>query len=69
MPKLTNEFDLTMDEKIIALSNLSTYNTRRNIKSSYNSNKCKMSAPTWINLNYLTDRILYEIFKIIPGIF
>ena len=45
--KLTNELDLRIGENIIALSNLSIYHTRRNIKSSYNNNKLKISAPTW----------------------
>ena len=44
--KLTNK-DLRMDEKVIALSNLSIYYTWRNIKSSYNNNKFKSSAPRW----------------------
>ena len=39
--------DLRIDEDIIALSNLSIYYTRKNIKSSYNNNKFKISAPTW----------------------
>ena len=34
-------------EKVIALSNLSIYYTWKNIKSSYNNNKFKISAPTW----------------------
>ena len=34
-------------EKIIALSNISIYYTWKNIKSSYNNNKFKISAPTW----------------------
>ena len=45
--KLTNKLDLRIGEKIIALSNLSIYYTWRNIKSSYNNNKFKISAPTW----------------------
>ena len=36
--KLTNKLDLRIDEKIIALSNLSIYYTRKNIKNSYHSN-------------------------------
>ena len=44
--KLTNKLDLRLGEKIIALSNLSIYNTWKNIKSSFNSNKFKISAPT-----------------------
>ena len=45
--KLTNELDLRSGEKVIALSNLSIYYTWRNIKSSYNNNKFKISVPTW----------------------
>ena len=45
--KLTNKLDLRMDEKVIALSNLSIYYTWKNIKSSNNNNKFKTSAPTW----------------------
>ena len=44
---LTNKLDLRTGEKVIALSNLSIYYTWRNIKSSYNNNKFKISAPTW----------------------
>ena len=45
--KLTNKLDLRIGEKIIASLNLSIYNTWKNIKSSYNNNKFKISAPTW----------------------
>ena len=45
--KLTNKLDLRISEKIIALSNLSIYYTRKNIKSWYNNNKFKISTPTW----------------------
>ena len=45
--KLTNKLDLRIGEKTIALSYLSIYYTWRNIKSSYNNNKFKISAPTW----------------------
>ena len=45
--KLTNKLDLRIGEKIIALSNLSIYCTWKNIKSTYNNNKYKISAPTW----------------------
>ena len=47
MLKLTNKLDLGIDEKTIALSNLSIYYTWKNIKSSYNNNKFKISAPAW----------------------
>ena len=45
--KLTGKLDLRIGEKVIALSNLSIYYTWKNIKSSYNNNKFKISAPTW----------------------
>ena len=45
--KLTNKLDLRIGEKVIALWNLSIYYTWKNIKSSYNHNKFKISAPTW----------------------
>ena len=52
--KLINILDLRIDEKIIALSNLSIYYTWKNIKSSYN-NKFKISAPTWNDKLELPD--------------
>ena len=45
--KLTDKLDLRLDKKVIALSNVSIYYTWNNIKSSYNINKFKISAPTW----------------------
>ena len=45
--KFTSKLDLRIDEKVIALSNLSIYHIWKNIKSSYNNNKFKISAPTW----------------------
>ena len=45
--KLTNKLDLRIGKKVIALSNLSIYYTWKNIKSLYNNNKFKISAPTW----------------------
>ena len=44
--KLTNKLDLRIGEKVIALSNLSIYYTWKNIKSSYNNNKLKITAHT-----------------------
>ena len=44
--KFTSKFNLRIGEKTIALSNLSIYYIWRNIKSSYNNNKFKISAPT-----------------------
>ena len=45
--KLTDQVNLRRDQKTVALSNLSIYYTWKNIKSSYNNNKLKISAPTW----------------------
>ena len=49
--KLTDKLDLTRGQKGIALSNLSIYYTWKNIKSSYNDNKFKISAPI-CNIRY-----------------
>ena len=45
--KLTDKLNLRIGGKVIALSNLSIYYTWKNIKSSYNNNKVKISAATW----------------------
>ena len=45
--KLTDKLDLRRGLKTVALSNLSIYYTWKNVKSSYNNNKFKISAPTW----------------------
>ena len=47
MPKLTNKLDLRRGQKTVALSNLSIYYTWKNVKTSYNDTKFKISAPTW----------------------
>ena len=44
--KLTSKLDLKIGEKVIAFSNVSIYYKWRNIKSSYDNNKFKISAPT-----------------------
>ena len=53
--KLTNKLDLRFGEKVIALSNLSIYYTWKNIKSIYNNNRFKISAPTWNDEFQLPD--------------
>ena len=53
--KLTSKLDLRLGEKVIALSNLSIYYTWRNINSSYNYNKFKISSSTWDDEFELTD--------------
>ena len=47
MLKLTNKSDLRIGEMVFPLSNLNIYYTWKNIKSSYNNNKFKTSAPIW----------------------
>ena len=44
-----------MGENVIALSNLTICYTWKNIKSSYHSNKFKISAPTWNDKFELPD--------------
>ena len=68
--KLGDKLDLRIGEKVIALSNLSIYYTWKNIKSSYNNNKFKISAPTWNEEFTLPDDLIrYQIFRIISNIF
>ena len=61
--KLTNKLDLRIGKKVIALSNLSIYYTWKNIKSSCNNNKFKISAPTWNDEFELPDG-LYSVSSI-----
>ena len=49
---LTDKLNLKNPNKNMALANLSIYYTWKNIKSEYNNNKFKISAPTW---NYTFD--------------
>ena len=44
---LADKLNLKNSKKNIALVNLSIYFTWKNIKSEYNNNKFKISAPTW----------------------
>ena len=43
----TDKLNLKNPNKNIALANLSIYYTWKNVKSSYNNNKFKISAPIW----------------------
>ena len=61
--KFTDKLDLRRGENRIALSNLSIYYTWKNIKSSYNNNKFKISAPTWNDKFELPDG-LYSVSDI-----
>ena len=50
----------------MVLAILSIYYPWRNIKSAYNNNKFKISAPTWNDkFDLPVDRILFQTFKII----
>ena len=51
----TDKLDLSRDEKSISSSNLSIYYTQKDLKSSYNNNKFKISAPTWNDKFELPD--------------
>ena len=63
---LTDKIDLKRKDKYIALSNLSIYYTWKNIKESYKNNKFENPLQHRMkHLNYLMDRILYRIFKVI----
>ena len=53
--KLTDKLDLRRGQKSAALSNLGIYYTWKNIKSSYNNNKFKISTPTWSEEFKLSD--------------
>ena len=71
--KLTNKLDLTFGKKVIALSNLSIYYTWKDIKSTYNNNKFKISSPTWddefelpdgsYSISYIQDYFKYMLKK------
>ena len=54
--KLTDKLDLRRGQKSVSLSNLSIYDTWKNIKSSYNNNKFKILAPSWSEEFKLPDR-------------
>ena len=46
--------------KYVALSNLSTYYTWKNMKKSYKNNKVQISAPTW-NEEFELPDALYSV--------
>ena len=52
---LTDKFNLKNPNKNMASVNLSIYYTWKNIKSEYNNNKFKISAPTWNDTFHLPD--------------
>ena len=60
---LTDKLNLKNPNKNIALANLSSYYTWKNIKSKYNNNKFKISASTWNDTFDLPDGS-YSIYDI-----
>ena len=60
---LIDKLDLRNPNKNMALANLSIYYTWKNVKSTYNNNKFKISAPTWTETFDLPDG-LYNISEI-----
>ena len=52
---LTDKLNLKTPNKNMALAHLSIYYTWKNIKSKYNNNKFKFSAPTWNGTFNLPD--------------
>ena len=52
---LSDKLNLKNPNKNIALGNLSIYYTWKNIKSAYNNNKFKISAPIWNDEFDLSD--------------
>ena len=70
---LIDKLDLKNPNKNMALANLSIYYTWKNVKSTYNNSKFKISAPTWnetfdlvdgsYNISEIQDYIEYIIKK------
>ena len=70
---LIDKLDLRNPNKNMALANLSIYYTSKNVKSTYNNNKFKISGPTWnetfdlpdgsYNISEIQDYIEYIIKK------
>ena len=70
---LIDKLDFKNPNKNMALGNLSIYYTWKNVKSTYNNNKFKVSAPTWnetfdlpegsYNISEIQDYIEYIIKK------
>ena len=69
--KLTDELDLRLGKKVIALSNLSIYYIHGKIQKAHTItiNSKHLLQHGMINLNYQMDHILYQTFRIILSIF
>ena len=63
MYQFTDKLNLKNPNKNMALANLSIYYTWKNIKSEYNDNKFKISAPTWNDEFNLPD-VSYSVSEI-----
>ena len=59
--KFTDKLNLKNPNKNIALANVSIYYTWKNVKSDYNNNKFKISAPTWNDTFDVSDGGSYSI--------
>ena len=59
--QLTDKLNLKNPNNNMALANLSIYCTWKNIKSEYDNNKFKISAPTWNDIFDLPVRS-YSVF-------
>ena len=56
---LFGKLDLKNSNENIALADLSIYYTWNNMKSEYNNNKFKISAPNWNDEFRLSDWIMF----------
>ena len=63
--QLTDKLNLKNPNKNMELVNLSIYYTWKNIKSEYNNNKFKISAPTWNDAFDLSDGSYSDYFECI----
>ena len=62
---LIDKLDLKNPNKIMTLGSLSIYYTWKNVKSTYNNNKFKISdQPGMKHLTCLMDGIIYQKYKI-----
>ena len=67
--QFNDTLNLKNSNENMALANLIIYDTWKNIKSEYNNNKFKISAPLgMMNLICLMDLILFLTYKIILNI-
>ena len=60
---LANKLNFKNSNENVALVNLSIYCTWKNIKSVYDNNKFKISAPTWNDKFDLPDEVVIFYFR------